>query len=741
MAKFMRVLRIDPLARVAVVQPGVRNAVVSELAAPYGLYYAPDPSSQIACTIGGNVSENSGGVHCLKYGLTLHNVLGMRGFTIDGEPIELGGEAPDAPGYDLLALAVGSEGMLMVVTEVTLKLLPKPQCARVIMASFDDVEKAGAAVADVIAAGIVPAGLEMMDRPATHAVEQFVHAGYDLQAAAILLCESDGTPEEVDDEIARMKAVLERAGATRMTVSRDEAERLRFWSGRKAAFPAVGRISPDYYCMDGTIPRKRLGEVLTFIAAMERKYGLRCPNVFHAGDGNLHPLILFDANDPDQLHRTEQFAGEVLEKCVEVGGTITGEHGVGVEKINQMCVQFGAPELELFHAVKGAFDPRGLLNPGKAVPTLARCAGVRRHARARRQAAARRAAALLIETLQHRIRDAASRRSALRLRGGGKDFYGNALRGEILDTRGYAGIVDYEPTELVVTAKCGTPLSELEKALAANHQILPFEPPHFGTDATVGGCIAAGLSGPRRASAGALRDFVLGVKLIDGRGQALSFGGRVMKNVAGYDVSRLIAGSLGTLGLIAEVSLKLSPAPPEERPAPRDLAGARARADEPLGRPAAADQRHGVARRRSHRAPVGRGGGGARRGRRDRRRDRRWCVLARRARAQRRVFGGDEPLWRLSLPLDLAAARARRAPADRMERRPALAEVGDAGERAARRSAPRERPRHPVPRPGQVRRLLRAARPGARAPAAAIERRSTRRASSTRAACWRSART
>jgi len=374
MAKFMRVVRIDPLARVAVVQPGVRNAVVSELAAPFGLYYAPDPSSQIACTIGGNVAENSGGVHCLKYGLTLHNVLGLRGFTIEGEPIELGGAAPDAPGYDLLALAVGSEGMLVVVTEVTLKLLPKPQSARVIMASFDDVEKAGAAVADVIAAGIVPAGLEMMDRPATRAVEQFVAAGYDLEAAAILLCESDGTPEEVEDEIARMKAVLERAGATRMTVSRDEAERLRFWSGRKAAFPAVGRISPDYYCMDGTIPRKRLGEVLAFIAAMEQKYRLRCPNVFHAGDGNLHPLILFDANDPEELHRTELFAAEVLEKCVEVGGTITGEHGVGVEKINQMCVQFRPAELELFHAVKRAFDPRGLLNPGKAVPTLARCA-------------------------------------------------------------------------------------------------------------------------------------------------------------------------------------------------------------------------------------------------------------------------------------------------------------------------------------------------------------------------------
>ncbi len=374
LAKFMRVLRLDPVARVAVLQPGVRNAAISDIAAPFGLYYAPDPSSQIACSIGGNVAENSGGVHCLKYGLTVHNVLRVRGYTIEGEAVDFGSEALDAPGYDLLALAIGSEGLLAVTTEVTVKLLPEPETAQVIMASFDDVEKAGDAVAAVIAAGIVPAGLEMMDKPATQAVEQYVHAGYDLEAAAILLCESDGSAAEVEDEIARMKAVLAAAGATRLAVSRDEAERLRFWSGRKAAFPAMGRISPDYYCMDGTIPKKRLGEVLNFIGAMEKKYGLRCPNVFHAGDGNLHPLILFDANDPAELKRTEDFAAEVLEKCIEVGGTITGEHGVGVEKIDQMCVQFGGAELEIFHAIKRAFDPKGLLNPGKAVPALARCA-------------------------------------------------------------------------------------------------------------------------------------------------------------------------------------------------------------------------------------------------------------------------------------------------------------------------------------------------------------------------------
>jgi glycolate oxidase len=374
LAKMKRILAVDPVARVARVQPGVRNLAVSEAAAPYGLHYAPDPSSQIACTIGGNVAENSGGVHCLKYGLTVHNVLRVRGLTIEGEALELGSEAPDAPGYDLAALVTGSEGMLAVITEVTVRLIPEPEAARVILASFDDVERAGAAVAAVIGAGIVPAGLEMMDQPATRAVEEFVHAGYDLDAKAILLCECDGTPEEVEEEIARVAEVLKSSGATAIRVSRSEAERQLFWAGRKAAFPAVGRISPDYYCMDGTIPRARLGEVLGFIGELEQKYGLRCPNVFHAGDGNLHPLILFDANDPDELRRTERFAAEVLEKCVAVGGTITGEHGVGVEKLDSMCVQFTAAELERFRGVKRAFDPEGLLNPGKNIPTAHRCA-------------------------------------------------------------------------------------------------------------------------------------------------------------------------------------------------------------------------------------------------------------------------------------------------------------------------------------------------------------------------------
>jgi glycolate oxidase len=374
LAKFNRILRIDPLARTAVVEPGVRNSAISEAVAHLGLYYAPDPSSQIACTIGGNIAENSGGVHCLKYGLTLQNVLRVRGVAVDGAIVEVGSEAPDAPGLDLLPLVVGSEGMLLVITEATVKLVPKPLAQQVIMASFDDVERAGEAVATVIAEGIIPAGMEMMDKPATAAVEPFVKAGYDLDAQAILLVESDGTPEEVAEEIARIEAVLRASGATQLKVSRSEAERLRFWAGRKAAFPAVGRISPDYYCMDGTIPRKRLGEVLKAIVALETKYKLRCANVFHAGDGNLHPLIMFDANDPDSVVRAEQFGFEILDVSIAVGGTVTGEHGVGVEKIHQMCRQFDPATLAAFLAVKRAFDPPGLLNPGKAIPTLQRCA-------------------------------------------------------------------------------------------------------------------------------------------------------------------------------------------------------------------------------------------------------------------------------------------------------------------------------------------------------------------------------
>ena len=374
LARLNALVSIDPVACTATVQPGVRNLAISEAAAAYGLYYAPDPSSQVACTIGGNVAENSGGVHCLKYGLTLHNVLRVRALTMEGEVVEFGGLAPDAPGLDLLALVIGSEGMLAVITEVTVRLVPVPQLARCLMASFATVTAAGDAVAALIAAGLIPAGLEMIDQAGVRLVEPFARAGYDMEAAAVLLCEADGTATEVAEDVERMSAVLRAAGATQVQVSNSEQERLRFWAGRKNAFPAAGRAAPAYYCMDGTIPRKHLGAMLTAIQEMEQEFGLSCPNVFHAGDGNLHPLILFDDGDPHSVQRAEAFGAAILEASVRFGGTITGEHGVGLEKLDAMCAQFGAAELGVFHAVKHAFDPTGLLNPGKAVPQLHRCA-------------------------------------------------------------------------------------------------------------------------------------------------------------------------------------------------------------------------------------------------------------------------------------------------------------------------------------------------------------------------------
>ncbi|ADC71512.1 FAD linked oxidase domain protein [Thioalkalivibrio sp. K90mix] len=374
LARFNRILEIDADNRCAVVQPGVRNLAISEAAAPQGLYYAPDPSSQIACSIGGNVAENAGGVHCLKYGLTVHNVLGLEMVTLDGEIIRLGGKTLDTAGPDLLALMIGSEGMLGIVTEVTVRLLPRAERTQVLLASFDDVEAAGRAVAGIIAAGLIPAGLEMMDNAAIRAAEDFVHAGYPVDAAAILLCELDGTNAEVSEDIMVVRRKLLELGATEVRTARDAQEQALFWAGRKAAFPAAGRISPDYYCMDGTIPRHQLGTVLERINALSREHGLGVCNVFHAGDGNLHPLILYDANQPGQLETAETFGQQILELCVAVGGTVTGEHGVGVEKLDGMCVQFAPLELEQFHRLRQAFDPLGLLNPGKAVPTLARCA-------------------------------------------------------------------------------------------------------------------------------------------------------------------------------------------------------------------------------------------------------------------------------------------------------------------------------------------------------------------------------
>jgi len=374
LTKLNRILDLDPLNRTARLQPGVRNLAISEAAAAHGLYYAPDPSSQIACSIGGNVAENSGGVHCLKYGLTVHNVLEVRLLTIDGEELVLGGAVLDSPGFDLLALVNGSEGMLGVITEILVRLLPIPETAQVVLAGFASIERAAATVGAIISAGIIPAGLEMMDRLSVEAVEAFISPGYPRDAEAVLLCELDGGEAEVAEQMTAIKVILNDHNATSVAVSANEADRLRLWQGRKNAFPAVGRIRPDYYCMDGTIPRRELARVLASIHAASERYGLPVANVFHAGDGNLHPLILYDANREDELEQAERLGAEILSMCIEAGGTVTGEHGVGMEKIDSMCEQFRPAELEQFHALKKAFDPAGLLNPGKAVPTLHRCA-------------------------------------------------------------------------------------------------------------------------------------------------------------------------------------------------------------------------------------------------------------------------------------------------------------------------------------------------------------------------------
>ncbi len=374
LARMNQMLELDVPNRTATVQPGMRNLAISESVEEHGLYYAPDPSSQIACTIGGNVAENAGGVHCLKYGLTLHNILGLQVATMEGDLIDIGGNSLDAPGFDLLSLMVGSEGMLGIVVEVTVRLLPVPTCAKVIMGIFDSVVKAGDSVAAIIGNGIIPAGIEMMDNPAIRAAEDFVNAGYPVEAEAMLLCELDGTVQEVDEQIDQVEILFADNGAVDTRVAKDEEERALFWSGRKAAFPAIGRLSPDYYCIDGTIPRRSLGHVLTKINQLSAQYQLRVANVFHAGDGNLHPLILYDANVPGELEKTEELGSRILQLCIEVGGTITGEHGVGVEKIGEMCIQFSDDEREQFHGIRRCFDPKSLLNPGKAIPTLARCA-------------------------------------------------------------------------------------------------------------------------------------------------------------------------------------------------------------------------------------------------------------------------------------------------------------------------------------------------------------------------------
>ena len=650
LAKFNQ-MKVDPGSCTAIVQCGVRNLAISEAAAPYGLYYAPDPSSQIACTIGGNVAENSGGVHCLKYGLTLHNVLRVRGFMVDGEAVEFGSQALDAPGLDLLSIVIGSEGMLAVTIEVTVKLIPKPLLARCIMASFRDIESAGAAVASVIAHGIIPAGLEMMDKAMTAAVDAFVHADYDLEAAAILLCESDGTPEEVEEEISRMEAVLNAAGASRIEVSRDEAQRLKFWSGRKNAFPASGGISPDYMCMDSTIPRKRLAEMLRAIQQMEIKYGLRCVNVFHAGDGNLHPLILFDAEDADGDAPLRAIRGRYPrnQRAPWRHGHRRAWRGRGEAQFDVRAIL--GSRARAIHGCKARLRCARTAQSRQSDSDAASLRGIRKDACAPRRIAVSRAAEILmvaadpaLARLIDQVAAARARATPLEICGGGtKRFYGESPCGTPLEVTPLSGISSYEPTELVVTARAGTPLRDLEAALEERGQCLPFEPPRFAPGGTVGGMVAAGLSGPARASVGSVRDHVLGVTLLNGRAEMLTFGGQVTKNVAGYDVSRLIVGSLGILGVICDVSLKVLPTSVADGNLEFRMERVpRARSLDSVGRPTVAHQCQRVARRLAADTSCRR----ARRGRCGLRAPGRGaagtlgrgCLVGERARSERAVF-------------------------------------------------------------------------------------------------------
>ena len=760
LAKFNKILSVDPLSCTAVVQCGVRNLAISEAAAPYGLYYAPDPSSQIACTIGGNVAENSGGVHCLKYGLTLHNVLRVRGLTAAGEPVEFGSEALDAPGLDLLAIVIGSEGMLAVTTEVTVKLVPKPELARCMLASFATVEAAGDAVANVIARGIIPAGLELMDRRMTEVAENFVHAGYDLSAAAILLCESDGTPEEVEEEIAAMSRVLTESGATRIEVSRDEAQRLKFWSGRKNAFPASGGISPDYMCMDSTIPRRKLAEMLLAIEVMESEVrpalrervpcGRRQPAsadpVRCERSRSIQALRAVRRGDPGdepeaRRHRHRRARRRRGEAQLDVRAVLArGARSVSRRQARLRC--------------------RGAAQSRQGDSDAAALRGVRQDARASRHDAVPRPAEVLMSAMPAGVaqlidRMRAARAAALRCKSWAAAPRPSTAKRRAASRstlRELAGITSYEPSELVVTVRAGTPLAELESALAAKGQCLPFEPPRFAAGGTVGGMVAAGLAGPSRAAVGALRDYVLGLTLLDGRGELLTFGGQVMKNVAGYDVSRLIAGSWGVLGVICEVSLKVLAAPGRQRDAASSSGTSHA-----LSRPWRAGVRSPCRCRRA------RGASGRLR---IRLAGSRAAVLEARARlggtaidrdggvrligrvsaisgtnssrAAAEELGQGTALWRLSVPPTAAAVLVGGPSIHRMGRRAALVAHGGAGGGGARRGSERRGSCDAGARGRQERGRVRAAERRAHAhPSSAENRLRSRADSQSRAACMR----
>jgi glycolate oxidase len=576
-----RVLAIDPGERTAVVEPGAINASVSDAAAPHGLFYAPDPSSQSVCTIGGNLAFNSGGAHCLKHGMTSNHVLGVEAVLADGEIVRLGSGSPEPAGPGWLGLFVGSEGLFGIALEATLRLLPLPEATRTVLAAYDSLEAAGDAVAATIAAGILPVAMEIMDALAIEAAESSVSAGYP-RAPALLIVELDGERDAVESDFSRLERVIRDSGASEVRVTQDPVERERIWKGRKGAFSAVGWLSPDYLVQDGCVPRTRLGETLGAIERLAAQHRLRVANVFHAGDGNLHPLILFDGREPGALDRAEGLAGEILNLCIEAGGSITGEHGVGMEKREHLARMFGPADLDVMRRLKASIDPAGIANRGKMFPprTAARGGAGPGDASASSGPLPESASAGAspartppdnlparpeVAALSEAFADA--RRSGARVlpRGAGTKPALSTPPNDVvaLEVGGLRGVVEYDPAELTVTVLAGTPVAELAGALAEHGQHLPFDPPLAAAGATIGGTIAAGISGPGRLRHGGARDFVIGVRFLDGRGVLVAGGGRVVKNAAGFDLPKLLTGSLGRLGVIVELTLKVLPAPEE----------------------------------------------------------------------------------------------------------------------------------------------------------------------------------
>ena len=553
-----RVLELDPAERCAVVEPGVINLDLSALGAPHGLYYAPDPSSQSICTIGGNVAFNSGGAHCLRHGMTSNHVLGLKAVLPDGEVVELGSKSLEGVGPDLTGFFVGSEGLFGIALEITVRLIPKPESYKTILAAYRDLEAAGDAVARVVATGLLPGAMEIMDHLAIEAAEAAVHAGYPRAATALLIVELEGEAAEVEAEFQLLEPVIRASGAFEIRVARDEGERLRIWKGRKSAFSAVGRLSPDYIVQDGVVPRKQLGSALAEIEALGRKFGIRVANVFHAGDGNLHPLILFDGTEAGALEKAEELAGEILQMCIRRGGSITGEHGVGMEKREYLAHMFAPTDMEVMKRMRRSIDPLEIANRRKMFPDenghgRVSASGITRSGNG--------AQTTLRPGSFREVQQAVADHARIRPRGGGtKPALSRPPEGiASLDLSGLSGIVEYEPEEYTFTALAGTPVIEVQERLAQEGQYLPFDPVLVRAGATLAGTVAAGTGGSGRYRYGGIRDFLLGIRFVSGRAELVRGGSRVVKNAAGFDLPKLMVGSLGRLGVLVEMTFKVFP--------------------------------------------------------------------------------------------------------------------------------------------------------------------------------------